>query len=109
MQLTRADDQIDVRRTFENPLLVLLSHTAQDADDLFGMFVFQTAESSQRAVDFVLGVLPDTARVEQNRVGLLWFVRKLVASLAQVGDDQLAVQHVHLAANRFDVQAFAHQ
>ena len=71
MQLAGTDDQIDIRRPLENQLLVFLGHAAQHADDLvadaFALTCFSPAE---RAVDLVLGMLADAARVEQDRVGL---------------------------------------
>jgi hypothetical protein len=69
----------------------------------FGMF--QTAE---RTVDFVLGMLSDTARIEQNGVGIRRPSDDLIALFAQTGHDQLAIEHVHLAADGFDVQTFGH-
>ena len=63
---------------------------------------------AEGAVDFVLGVLADAARVEEDHVGVGGLVRQLVALAAQGADDQLAVEHVHLAADRFDVEFSAH-
>ena len=56
------------------------------------------------AVDLVLGVLADAARVEQDRVGLMDVASQLVAIPAQRGHDQLAIEHVHLAADRLDIE-----
>ena len=40
------------------------------ADDLVRMELFGVLQTAERAVDFVLGMLPDAARVEQNRIGV---------------------------------------
>ena len=53
-----------------------------------------------------LGVLADAARVEENRVRLARGVRQLVAILAERGHHKLAIEHVHLAADGFDVELF---
>ena len=71
---------------------------------LFGMFALGVLEPAEGAVDFVFGVLADAARVEEDRVGVVRIVRELVALFAQAGDDELAVEHVHLAADGFDVE-----
>ena len=71
---------------------------------LSGLSRLGVLQPAQGAVDLVLGMLPDAARVEQDRVGLGGRRRQLVAVLAQAGHDQLAVEHVHLAADGFDVE-----
>ena len=73
-----------------------------------GMLLFDVLQPAQGAVDLVLGVLADAARVEQDRVGPADAVDQLVAGLEQAGRDQLAVEHVHLAADGFDVEATRH-
>ncbi len=107
-ELARADDQVDVRRALEDQLLVLLGHAAQHADDLVRVLLLDVLQPAQGAVDLVLGMLADAAGVEEDRVGAAGAVDQLVARLAQTGHHQLAVEHVHLAADGFDVQTFGH-
>jgi hypothetical protein len=104
MQLARADDQIDVRRTLENHPLIFLSHAAQDADDFVGILLLGILQTAERAINLVFGVLANTAGVEQDRVGVARIIGELKAAFAQAGNDKLAVEHVHLAAHCFDVQ-----
>ena len=104
VQLAGPDDEIDVRRPLEDDALVLLRHAAQDADDFVRVLALGVLEPAQCAVDLVLGVLPDAARVEQDRVGVVRAGRQLVTVLAQAGHDELAVELVHLAADGFDVE-----
>jgi hypothetical protein len=73
------------------------------------MFLLPPAEFSQSAVDLVLGMLPNTAGVEQDRVGRVHVAGHGVAMFAQHRHDHLAVQQVHLAADRFDKHAFRHR
>ena len=71
---------------------------------LFGLFVLGVLQPAEGAVDFVLGMFADAAGVEQDRVGVVRAGGELVASVAQAGDDELAIEHVHLAADGFDVE-----
>ena len=73
-----------------------------------GCCCFELLQPAQGAVDLVLGVLADAARVQQDRVGLAGAIDQLVARLKQLGGDQLAVEHVHLAADGLDVEASGH-
>src|SRR5205085_2664771 len=62
----------------------------------------------QGAVDLFLGMLADGASVEEDDVGVRGLVGQLIALPAQTADDQLAVEHVHLATDRLDVEFLAH-
>jgi hypothetical protein len=53
-------------------------------------------------------MLSDAAGVEQDDIGLAGGLDRFVARFDQGGGDQLAVEHVHLAADRLDVKAFGH-
>ncbi len=75
------DDEVDVRRAAEDRLLVLLGHAAQDADGHLRLALLEPLDPAQSAVDLVLGVLPDRARVVEDRVGLVDVVGQLVAFL----------------------------
>jgi hypothetical protein len=72
------------------------------------VLLFESAEPPERAVDLVLGVLADAACVEQNGVGRLGLVDQLVALISQAGDYELAIEHVHLTTDGFDVDVFRH-
>lgn len=72
------------------------------------MILLHLPQSSQRAVDLVLGVLPHTAGVVENRVGVTQITGQFIALLLQTGHDHLAVQNIHLAADRLDIKAFRH-
>ena len=108
VQLARTDDQIDVRCSFENDLLVLLGHAAHHADHFVRVTLFRFADLAQRAVDLFLGVLAHAAGVEQHAIGFLRRIDDGVAVTFQVSDHHFAVQHVHLAADGLDVDAFIH-
>jgi hypothetical protein len=71
--------------------------------------VFDVFQPAQGAVDFVLGVLAHAASVKQNCVGLPGAGNQFITRRQQVGRDQLAVEHVHLAADSLDVKALRHE
>ncbi len=108
LQLAGADDQIDIRGSFEDLPLVLLSHAAQHANDFLGISLLVPPQVAQGAVDLVFGVLPHAARVEQDRVRLVDRVHQLIAVLPEAGHHHFAVQHIHLAADGFDVDIVRH-
>ena len=81
VDLARPDDQVDVCGAAEDQVLVLLGHAAQDADDGFGLSLFQRTQAAQGAVDLVFGMLPHAARVVQDRVGVARTIDQLVARL----------------------------
>src|SRR5262249_21937110 len=107
-ELARAADDVHVRGPAADQLLVLLGHAAEYAEHLLGVPALVGAEPAEGAVDLVLGVLADAAGVEEDHVGLGGLVRQLIPLAAQRADDQLAVEHVHLAADRLDVQFLRH-
>src|SRR5205085_3093487 len=65
-------------------------------------------QTAKLAVDFVLGMLAHAASVEKDYIGVFRLVRQFKTLAAQAADHQLAVEHVHLAAYRFDVELFRH-
>ena len=106
LQLSRSDHDIHERCSLENQALILLSHTAHDSDYFFRVAFLDGSHAAQSTVGFVFGLFADAARVEQNRIRVLGRIRDLVSLTAQAGHDHFAVQHIHLAANGFDVQQF---
>ncbi len=66
-------------------------------------------DAAEVGVDLLLGVLADRAGVEQDHVGVGGGVGQDVALPLERADDQLAVEHVHLAADGLDVDLLRHQ
>ena len=69
-----------------------------------GLALLEPLDPAEGAVDLVLGVLADRAGVVEDRVGLVDVVGQLVPLVAELADDQLAVEQVHLAADGLDVE-----
>ena len=99
-----SDDDIDVRGFLKDEVLVFLGHAPDDADDFGGAVAFAVFESPEGTVDFVFGVFANAAGIEDDGISIFGAVGELVAVAAQCGDYQFAVQHVHLAADGFDVE-----
>ena len=106
-ELAGPGDHVDVRRPLQDEPLILLGHAAQDADRQLGLERLEGPDPPQGAVDLVLGVLPDGAGVVEDRVRLRDVVGQLVPLVAELAHDQLAVEQVHLATDRLDVELLA--
>ena len=87
--------------------MVFLSHAPHHADDFLWVLFFDFPQPAQRTVGFVFGLFAHGASVQQDRISAIDIFGKLIALTAKVGNDHLAVEHIHLAADGFDVQ-FVH-
>ena len=108
VQLTGPAQQIDVRVAAEQVCPILLGHAADHADHEIGFVSFARAEFTQPRPDLLLGVLAHGARVVEDHVGVVALVGGLVAERAELPENQLAVEHVHLAAEGLEVQLALH-
>ena len=108
MELSRTDDEIDPGRPLADEFLILLGHAAEHTDHEAGPLLLFEANPAERRIDLVLGMLPHAAGVVEDGVGVGRGAAQLPALPAQSGDDELAVKHVHLAADRFDPEPFRH-
>ena len=108
MQLPRPHDEIDPRRPCAHEVLILLRHAAEHSDDEIGPALLHRPHAPECRVDLVLGVLPHGARVVEDRVGLGRAGGHLPALPAQRRHDELAVEHVHLAADGLDPKPLDH-
>ncbi len=106
VQVPRSAEQIDVGGFGLDPVVVTLGHAADDADDHAGAAVLDFGHLAEAAVNLVLGVLADAARVEQDTDRLPDILGRLVTHNRQLPEDQLAVEHVHLTAESFEIDGF---
>ena len=88
--------------------LVLLGHAAQHADNRVRPLLLEFFEPAQGTIDLVFGVLPHAARIQQDGVGLVGAIGRFVTRLQELGGHQFAVQNVHLAADRLDIESLGH-
>ena len=85
------------RRPLAHELAVLLGEAAADRDLQVGPRVLQRLQSAEVAVELVVGVLADAARVEHDDVGGVEVVGRLHAVGREQPGDPLGVVLVHLA------------
>ena len=103
-ELPGADDDVDVRGPPKDRFLVFLRHATQHADLQLRLALLESLDSAQRAIDLVLGMLAHRTGIVEDGIGLVEVVGQLVSLGPQFGHDQLAVEQVHLAADRLDVE-----
>ena len=71
--------------------VLLVGHTAAEADDEAGLFFFQSLEGTHVAEHSLLGVFPHRAGVEEDEVCILRFLAQAVADIHQHALDALTV------------------
>ena len=107
VQGLRAKHHIHIRRTLDDLRAFLAGHTAAHANQhTLGFQVFDAAQITEH---FFLRPLAHRAGVEQNQIGFVHVLRRLIA-LGGVHDigHLVRVVLVHLATKGFDKDFFAH-
>src|SRR5215211_5572612 len=85
-----------------------LGHASDDADDQPRFVRLPFAQFAQSGPNLLLGMLTNRAGVVEDHVGLVAVVHLFVSMGAELPEDQLAVEHVHLAAEGFQVEVSLH-
>ncbi len=99
-----ADHEINVPDPSEEIAAQTLRHASDDPEDVTGALVaLQFADSS---IDSLLGVLSNGAGIDQHHVGVGRVLYRGVPLSPEQPVNELGIRHVHLAAVRFDIQAF---
>ena len=104
-QVVGAEHDVDVTGPLHDELAVLLGQAPAHRDLQVGALLLQRLEPPELAVELVVGVLTDAARVEHDDVGRLDVVGGLHALGREQPGDALGVVLVHLAAERAHVEA----
>lgn len=94
-----------MRVLLENVRPIALGHAADDADDEVGLGGFAVAELAEAGPDFLFGVFADGAGVVKDDIGQIAVIGRLIAVSAKLPQNQLTVEHVHLAAEGFEVES----
>ena len=76
VHIVGAEHRVDERRLLLNEVAVLLGETAGDRDLHAGLARFGRLQVAERAVEAVVGVLADAARVEHDNVGVGLRIRR---------------------------------
>src|SRR5205823_1026829 len=100
-----AEHDVDMAGPLAYPLAVLLGEASTDGDLEIRAALLQRLQTTQVAVELVVGVLPDAARVQDHDVGGLDVVGRLETVGSQQTGDPLRVVLVHLAPEGSDVEA----
>ncbi len=105
MQLTWSYDDIHIRRAIKYDLLVFLSHAAHHTDrGGIGASFFQLPNGAKRACKFFLLRVHEHCRCCKESCRPASVSPRLHSrGRSQISDHHLAVQDIHLAADRFDV------
>ncbi len=104
-QVVGAEHDVDVTGPLHDELAVLLGQAPAHRDLQVGALLLQRLEPPQLAVELVVGVLTDAARVEHDDIGRLDVVGGLHALGREQPGDALGVVLVHLTAERAHVEA----
>jgi hypothetical protein len=95
------DDQAYVLHAIEQLATQPLRHATRYAEY---RIVLHPALDLAKPTDHPLfGVLPDCAGVDQNDIGAVGLVDRLIAGISQLAEHELGVTDVHLTAVSFDV------
>src|SRR5438105_2193797 len=108
IELAGTAEDVHVRKAREDAGAFALGHAADDADDEIWAKFFDPAKLSKARPDLLLGMLANRARVVHHDVRVVALVDGLVSLCAKLPQNQLAVEHVHLAAKGFEVQLLVH-
>jgi len=108
MQLPWPDHEIDPGGPLADEFLVFLGHAAEHAHHEVGLLLLLKPDAAEGRVDLVFGMLPHGAGVVEDGVGLARPAGHLPTLPAERRHHELAIEHVHLAANRFDPESLGH-
>src|SRR5690606_18652659 len=97
--VVRAEHHVDPRRSLDDLAAILLRQATTHRDLQVRALLLGGRKMPQVAVQLVVGVLPDRARVQHDDVRLL-LARGLVARVLELTGQPFRVVHVHLAAER---------
>jgi hypothetical protein len=101
--VVRAEHHVHPGRPLNDVAAVLLRQAAADRDLHVRVRQLGRAQVTEVAVEPVVGVLPDRARVEHHDVSRVGVRGPHVSGVLQQTGDALGVVHVHLTAVRADV------
>ena len=108
-QVVGAEHHVDVAGPGEHLVAILLGEAAPHRDLQIGPAVLERLERSEVAVELLIGVLADAARVEDDDVGVFETGRRFHAVGRQHAGNPLGIVLVHLAPVGADEVAAGHQ
>src|SRR5215207_7530013 len=109
IELTGTTEDVHVREAREDIRAVALRHTTDHADDQTRIGRLARAEFAEARPHLLLRVFADRARVVEDHVRVIAVLDGFVPPRAELPEHELAVEHVHLAAERFQVKLATHR
>jgi hypothetical protein len=108
-QVVGAEHDVDVARTRHDRVTVLLREAATDGDLQVGAELLERLERPEMAVELLVRVLPDAARVQDDDIGVLEAAGRFHPVGGEHPGDALGIVLVHLAAVGPDEVAAGHR
>jgi hypothetical protein len=108
VEFTRSAQHIDMREALENVRPIALRHAADHADHQVGLGRLALLQLSQSRPDLLLGMFAHRAGVVEDHICLLAILDRFIPLRAELPENQLAIEHVHLAAESLQVQLATH-
>ena len=110
MDIMRAEDDVNpgILRLDRIDDVLLLHHTAADADQKFRIFFFSPFQLSESSKETLVRILPDTAGVDDGHIGFTALSYLPEPFLHQHAGHDLRIVFVHLAAKSCYMKSFAH-
>ena len=97
-----SEDRIHPRHIVEDGVLILLCKATAHGDLHARMVLLRLLQCAQRAVEALVGIFADSARVKDDEIRLRGLVCGRVASFLQQTGNALGIVHIHLAAEGSD-------
>jgi hypothetical protein len=108
VEFAGAAEDVNIRMAFEEVGAVALGEAADDADNEIGVGFLAFAKFAEARPDFLFGVFADGASVVKDYIGIIALGDGFVSECAELAENEFAVEHVHLAAECFEVEAASH-
>ena len=109
VNLLCSNNQVDMVHAFENSLTLLLRNAAGNANKQAWFFLFCLPERTQQAVHFLLCLIPNAARIDQDEIRLFNQRTSNVSFLSKKLFGNFRIPFVHLAAKSFYIKTFIHK
>ena len=103
MNIVRPDRKIEMFDGFQQFFAPALRHTAHDSEDHVRMLALQLLEDAELADRLAFRLFTDTARIQDDDVGVLLGVHDMVSGGNQHGGGGLGVALIHLTAVGLDI------
>jgi len=108
VEFAGAAEDVYLGELFEYVEAVALSHAADDTYDKGGVSGFAMLELAEARPDFLFGVFTDGAGVVEDDVGGIAVFGGFIALGAELAENELGIEDVHLAAEGFEIELAGH-